>query len=73
MHRYRRLRWLIGGGLLAYFVIGMGAELALEGDVYPVSSWFLFDTVPEQRTEYGLLIIEFADLPLLGIPFRASA
>ena len=59
MNRYGRLRWLMSIGLLSYFTIGVVNELALDVEIYPVFSWFLFTHVPGEVTEYELAVVEF--------------
>lgn len=66
MH-YHRLKVLVIGFLIAYFVVGIAARTVTAGDedTYPFFSWFLFSKVPSRiQSDYAIKIIEVDGKPL---------
>ena len=53
---YRRLRAVAVALLAVEFVVGMGGYLTPRHEIYPFASWFLFLLVPNDTSDYDLLL-----------------
>lgn len=63
MKEYNKLKFIVLFVIVFYFFAGLSTEIFLSGrekDFPPFFSWFLFDTVPNEKytTKYTLLIVD---------------
>jgi hypothetical protein len=56
MQTYRRLQSLGIGFLVLYFVVGLASLATPRQEIFPIYSWFLFATVPNQDEKYDVRI-----------------
>ena len=56
MREYTRIRKIISLFLAAYFAGGLLTLLLPEREIFPVYSWFLFALVPQNETQYAIVL-----------------
>lgn len=69
----QRLRTLMGGLLVSYFLIGMGSEFVLGKEIFPIFSWFLFSETPNQIVNFKIVLYSHNDKTLQPpVPFHQA-
>ena len=64
MRLYRRMQWGFATLALLYFLVGNGAWLWGNREIYPIFSWDLFSYVPNEVVDFGLRITKTGDTEL---------
>lgn len=64
MRLYRRMQWGFATLALLYFLVGNGAWLWGNREIYPIFSWDLFSYVPNEVVDFGLRITKTGNTEL---------